>query len=432
MPDKLKIDSVSIQTLRPNPNNARLHPKAQIDKLARAIGELGFLVPVLIDDRNMIIAGHGRIEAAKALGMSELPCIRTSHLSEAQKRAFTIFDNRLAEDSEWDFKVLAKQFEFLQAEGIDLEKTGFEIPEFDVIFAAGDTTENNIKGDAIPDLAPARVITKLNDLWILGEHRLLCGDARRTESFVTLMCGARAHLVFVDPPYNVKICGHASGKGRVKHREFAEASGEKTSRQFTKFLEDAFDLLAKHSVDGAIHYVCSDWQHLDEMLAAGRGVYRELKNVAVWNKTNAGMGSLYRSQHELIFVWKHGQGKHTNNVQLGKHGRNRSNVWTYAGANSFGPDRLSDLAMHPTVKPVGLVADAVLDCSRRGELVLDSFGGSGTTLIACERTHRKARLIEIDPIYCDQTVRRWQKLTGRLAVNEAGIPFNDVEKCLRK
>jgi DNA modification methylase len=322
---------------------------------------------------------------------------------------------------------LAKEFEFLQAEGINLEMTGFEIPEFDVVFTQGDTAESNIKEVAVPDLVPSRVITKLNDQWILDEHLLLCGDARRPESFVSLLCGARAHLVFVDPPYNVKIRGHVSGKGRIKHREFAEASGEKTPLQFTKFLEDALDLLAKHSVDGAIHYVCSDWQHLEEMLTAGRRIYRELKNVAVWNKTNAGMGSLYRSQHELIFVWKHGRAKHTNNVQLGKHGRNRSNVWTYAGANSFGSDRLADLAMHPTVKPVAQVADAILDCSRRGDLVLDSFGGSGTTLIACEHTGRKARLIEIDPVYCDQTVRRWQKLTGRLAVRADGVRFNDFE-----
>ena len=423
-----KIEHVPIQVLRPNPNNARLHPKAQIDKLAHAINEFGFLVPALIDGNNNVIAGHGRLEAAKTIGLSELPCIRTSHLSEAQKRAFTIFDNRLAEDADWNFQVLAKEFEFLQAEGTDLKMTGFEFAEFDVILAEGNIAEKDVKDDAIPDLVPTRVITKPNDLWILDEHRLLCGDARRLESFAALMDSARANLIFVDPPYNVKIRGHVSGKGRIKHREFAEASGEKTPQQFTKFLEDALDLLARHSVDGAIHYVCSDWQHLEEMLNAGRRAYHELKNVAVWTKTNAGMGSLYRSQHELILVWKNGRGKHTNNIQLGKNGRNRSNVWTYAGANSFGADRLADLAMHPTVKPVGLVADAILDCSRRGELVLDSFGGSGTTLIACERTGRKARLIEIDPIYCDLTVRRWQKLTGKIAVNAAGIPFNNFEK----
>jgi DNA modification methylase len=270
-------------------------------------------------------------------------------------------------------------------------------------------------------------VTKPGTLWTLGDHRLFSGDARRRESFSILLSRETAQLVFVDPPYNVKIRGHVSGKGRVKHREFAQASGEKTVAQFVKFLEDSLGLLAEHSTDGAIHFVCSDWRHLDEMLTAGRRVYRELKNLVVWTKTNAGMGSFYRSQHELIFVWKNGRGKHANNIQLGKHGRNRTNVWTYAGANTFSSDRLTDLAMHPTVKPVGLVADAILDCSRRGDLVLDSFGGSGSTLIACERTGRMARLIEMDPIYCDQTVRRWQKLTRRNAVNAAGVPFNDVE-----
>jgi DNA modification methylase len=318
--------------------------------------------------------------------------------------------------------------EFLQAEGVDLETTGFEIPEFETIFAAADIPAKNPEDDEIPDLVPTHAITKPNDLWTLGDHRLLCGDARKPESFGGLLSGTRVQLVFVDPPFNVKIRGHVSGKGRIKHREFAKASGEMTPPQFAKFLEDSFGLLAEHSEDGAIHFVCSDWRHLDEMLTAGRRVYRELKNFVVWDKTNAGMGSFYRSQHEIIFVWKHGRGKYTNNIQLGRHGRNRSNVWTYAGANTFSSDRLTDLAMHPTVKPVGLVADAILDCSRRGDLVLDSFGGSGTTLIACERTNRKARLIEIDPIYCDQTVRRWQKLTGRIAVNAAGVPFNDFEK----
>jgi DNA modification methylase len=419
---------VPIQDLRPNQNNSRLHPREQINKLTRAIEEFGFLIPALIDDRNMIIAGHARIEAAKTLGLAEVPCIRTSHLSEAQKRAFTILDNRLAEDSEWNFQLLAKEFEFLQAEGIDLQSTGFEIPECEMIFTAADTPLNATEDDKIPDLQSTRVITKSNDLWILGDHRLACADARRPESFALLLSGLKADLVFVDPPFNVKIRGHVSGKGRTKHREFAQASGEKTSAQFEKFLEDSFSLLAENSADGAIHFVCTDWRHLDEMQTAGRRVYRQLKNLVVWNKTNAGMGSFYRSQHELIFVWKHGRRKHTNNIQLGKHGRNRSNVWTYAGANTFSSDRLTDLAAHPTVKPVGLVADAILDCSRRGDLVLDSFGGSGTTLIACERTNRKARLIEIDPIYCDQTVRRWQKLTGRIAVNAAGVPFNDFDK----
>ena len=425
----LRIEDLPIHDLRPYQNNPRLHPKTQIDKLARAISHFGFLIPVLIDDQNTVLAGHARIEAARKIGLPKIPCIRANHLSEAQKRTFTIVDNRLAEDATWDFQVLAKEVEFLQSEGIDLAATGFELPEVEMIFDAADATASNIEDDRILDPAPNCVITRPNDLWILGEHRLFCGDARRRDSFTALLSGSVAQLVFVDPPFNVKIRGHVSGKGRIKHREFMQASGEKTSTQFLKFLEDSLSVLAEHSADGAIHFVCSDWRHLDEMLTAGRRVYRELKNLVVWTKTNAGLGSLYRSQHEMIFVWKHGRGKHINNVELGQHGRYRSNVWTYSGSNAFGPDRLEELAMHPTVKPVALVADAIRDCSRRGDLVLDSFGGSGTTLIACERTNRKARLIELDPIYCDQIVGRWQKLTGRKAVNAiTGVPFNDMNR----
>jgi len=424
----LKIEYLPIRVLRPNPNNSHLHPQKQIEKLIRAIGEFGFLIPAVLDDQNTLIAGHARIKAAEICGLTTVPCVRASHLSEAQKRAFAIVDNRLAQDATWDFQVLAREFEFLHSEGIELQMTGFEIPECDMVLASARPAGKNPEDDQIPEIEPTRTFAKRNDLWILDGHHLLCGDARQPGSFATLMACTRAHLVFIDPPYNVKIRGPVSGKGRVKHGEFAEASGEMTPAQYQKFLEDSFALLAKNSADGAIHFICIDWRHIDPMIGAGRRVYRELKNVVVWNKTNAGLGSFYGSQHELIFVWKNGRGKHSNNIQLGKHGRNRTNVWTYAGANSFGSSRQSDLAMHPTVKPVALVADAILDCSQRGDVVLDCFGGSGTTLIACERTGRKARLMEIDPAYCDQTIRRWQKLTGGTAVSAAGVRFNDLDK----
>ena len=425
----LTIEHLPVKDLRPYQNNPRLHPKAQIDKLVRAIDEFGFLIPVLIDNQNNVLAGHARLEAADQLSLPCVPCIRASHLTETQKRTFIILDNRLTEEAEWDFQLLAKEIEFLRDEGIDLTTTGFEIPEIEMIFdAVTPNTCNPATDDVLPSLAPGKVITRPGDLWILGDHRLFCGDARRRESFEFLLSGETAQLAFVDPPYNVKIRGHVSGTGRIKHREFMQASGEKTSAQFTKFLEESLDLLAEHSVEGAIHFICCDWRHVDEMLAAGRRIYYELKNLVVWNKTNAGMGSFYRSQHELIFVWKNGRGKHVNNIELGRYGRNRSNVWTYAGVNAFGPDRLDELAMHPTVKPVALVADAIRDCSRRGDIVLDSFGGSGTTLIACERTHRKGRLIELDPVYCDQIVRRWQKLTGKTALHgSTGQPFDNTK-----
>jgi DNA modification methylase len=425
----LAIENVPINDLRRYQNNPRLHPKSQIDKLARAIDEFGFLIPILIDSQNKVLAGHARLEAADKLSLPSVPCIRATHLTEAQKRTFIILDNRLTEEAKWDFQLLAKEIEFLQDEGIDLTTTGFEIPEIEMIFdAVMPNASNTATDDVLPSLAPGNIITRPGDLWILGDHRIFCGDARRRESFDILLSGEVAQLVFIDPPYNVKIRGHVSGKGRIKHREFVHASGEKTSAQFTKFLEESLSLLAEHSSDGAIHFICSDWRHLDEMLAAGRRAYRELKNLVVWNKTNAGMGSFYRSQHELIFVWKNGRGKHINNIELGRHGRNRSNVWTYTGVNAFGRERLDELAMHPTVKPVALVSDAIRDCSRRGDIVLDSFAGSGTTVIACERTQRNGRLIELDPVYCDQIVQRWQKLTGEMALHaRTGQPFDKTQ-----
>jgi len=423
-----KIEYVLVSKLKARETNPRTHSPRQIRQIARSIGRFGFVNPILVDRNHQIVCGHGRAAGAQLLGLKAVPTITLEHLSKDELRAYVIADNRLAEKAGWDSDILAIELQGLSDLGFDIEVTGFEIPEVELILDSIDPPASNPDDDTIPDLVPNRVVSRPGDLWALGDHRLLCGDARRRESFTILLSGELAQLAFVDPPYNVKIRGHVSGKGRVKHREFAQASGEKTSAQFTKFLEESLSLLAEHSVDGAIHFVCSDWRHLDEMLAAGRRTYRELKNLVVWNKTNAGMGSFYRSQHELIFVWKNGRGKHINNVELGRHGRNRSNVWTYAGANTFKADRLDELAMHPTVKPVALVADAIRDCSRRCDLVLDCFGGSGTTLIACEQTHRKARLIEVDPVYCDQIVRRWQELTGKTAVHQlTGKPFNKIK-----
>jgi len=266
----LVIENVPINDLRRYQNNPRIHPKSQVDKLARAIDEFGFLIPVLIDSQNKVLAGHARLEAADKLSLVSVPCIRAGHLTEAQKRTFIILDNRLTEEAKWDFQLLAKEIEFLQDEGIDLTTTGFEIPEIEMIFdAVTPSAGSPAIDDVLPSLVPGSVISKTDDLWILGDHRLFCGDARRRESFEKLLSGETAQLAFVDPPYNVKIRGHASGKGRVKHREFVHASGEKTSAQFTKFLEESLGLLAEHSAESSIHFVCSDWRHLEEMLAAG-------------------------------------------------------------------------------------------------------------------------------------------------------------------
>jgi len=274
---------------------------------------------------------------------------------------------------------------------------------------------------------PAIAVTRSGDLWRLGRHRLICGDSRTLEPFDRLLEGERADLVFTDPPYNVPIDRNVCGLGRIRHREFAIGAGEMSSEAFTAFLQTTLGHAAASSRDGAIAFVCMDWRHMGELLAAGRMVFSELKNLCVWNKSNGGMGSFYRSKHELVFVFKVGSAPHTNTFELGDTGRYRTNVWDYAGVNTLRSGRLEELAMHPTVKPVALVADAIKDCSRRGEIVLDPFSGSGTTLIAAEKTGRQARLIEFDRGYCDQTLHRFEQVTGKkawLAATEQS--FDDV------
>ena len=421
-----------IDELKPDPANPRRHSKQQIRKIADSIRAFGFNVPVLIDREKNVVAGHGRLLACGELGWSEVPTLCLDHLTPAQARAFRIADNRLTEISEWDDRLLAEQLKELSVLGLDfnIEVTGFEMGEIDFRIASleGLSEADDDPADALPDTPAGRRVCNLGDLWILGRHRVLCGSALDRHAFATLFGDEHASMVFTDPPYNVPIDGHASGLGAVHHRPFPMASGEMDSPQFTEFLKQAFNNLAAFSVDGSIHFVCMDWRHVEELTAAGRGVYGELKNLCVWVKNNAGMGSLYRSRHELVFVFKHGRGGHRNNVQLGRFGRNRSNVWDYPGANSFvrSSEEGNLSALHPTVKPVAMIADAILDCSARGEIVLDGFLGSGTTVIAAERTGRHCYGLELDPGYVDTIIRRWQKLTGNSALHSAsGGSFDD-------
>jgi len=413
----MKIDYMRVCELRPYPNNARTHSKKQVRQIANSIAKFGFCNPVLIDDDKQIIAGHGRVEAAKLLGIDAVPTYRLSHLSEADKRAYILADNKLAEKAGWDKQILAIELQGLIDLDFEIELTGFEMPEIDIILEDAREADGASSGpeDAVPQYSSGPAVTQSGDLWLLSNHRLLCADARDEAAYDRLLEGAKAEFVFTDPPYNVAIDGNVCGLGRIRHREFAMGCGEMSEVEFTTFLQTVFDRLAEHTIDGSIHQICMDWRHMWEMLAAGRQVY-ELKNLCVWNKTNAGMGSFYRSKHELVFVWKSGSAAHINNFELGQHGRNRTNVWDYAGVNTMRAGRLEELAMHPTVKPVALVADAIKDCSRRGGLVLDPFCGSGTILIAAERTGRKARALEIDPTYVDVAVRRWQNYTGKNAV----------------
>jgi len=427
----MQVEFILVSELRPYPKNARTHSKRQIRQLANSIEKFGFCNPVLVDDENQIIAGHGRVEAAKVLGIDAVPTCRLSHLSEAEKRAYILADNKLAEQAGWDQELLAIELQGLIDLDFDVDLTGFAMPEIDLILEDAFEAKGEPSGpeDDVPEPAPGPAVTQLGDLWISGNHRLLCGDARAQTAYDTLLDGAKAQFVFTDPPYNVAIDGNVCGLGRIRHREFAMASGEMSEDEFTSFLQTVFGRLAENTIDGSIHDICMDWRHASEMLAAGRAVYSELKNLCVWNKSNAGMGSFYRSKHELVFVWKNGSAAHINNFELGQHGRNRTNVWDYPGTSSMRAGRLEELAMHPTVKPVAMVVDAMKDCSRRGGLVLDPFCGSGTILIAAERAGRKARAVEIDPTYVDVAVRRWQNYTGKAAVLAAsGETFEMVEE----
>ncbi len=414
--ERQSIVARRVDSLKPYSRNARTHSKQQIRQIAKSIERFGFTNPVLVTDDGDIIAGHGRVEAAKLLGMREVPTLALSHLSEAERRAYILADNKLALNAGWDRELLAIELQGLVDLSFELDLTGFSIAEIDTIIEEAkeaDPEQDDADADLLPDLA-ATVVSRAGDLWELGRHRLLCGDARSARDFHTLLGDERVDLVFTDPPYNVKIDGNVCGLGGIKHREFAFASGEMTERQFTNFLADTLGNVAATMRDGAIAFVCMDWRHMGELLTAGRECFTELKNLVVWNKTNGGMGTFYRSKHELIFVFKQGTAEHTNSFGLGDTGRYRTNVWDYAGISSIGKGRAEELAMHPTVKPVAMIADAIRDCSRRGEIVLDCFAGSGSTLIAAEKTGRSARLIEYDPAYCDTIIKRWEAYTGKL------------------
>ena len=394
-----------IGDLRPDPTNPRRHSKKQVGQIVQSIEAFGFNVPVLVDANDKVIAGHGRLLACQELGWNEVPTLCLDHLTPAQARAFMIADNRLSEIASWDDQLLAEQLRDLSVAGLDfsLDVTGFEIGEIDlrIAFLDDPPEEAADPADTMLEVAPGPAVSKPGDLWLLGRHRVLCGNALDVSCFRSLMGEERAAMVFTDPPYNVPIDGHATGLGKIRHRSFAMAAGEMSRPGFAVFLTTALRHLAGFSAGGVLIYVCIDWRHIGELLAASHEADARLQNMCVWAKDHAGMGSLYRSQHELVFVFKTGRGRHRNNVQLGRFGRNRSNLWRYSGVNSFSrqTEEGNLLALHPTVKPVALVADAILDCTKHGDIVLDGFLGSGTTLVAAERTGRLCYGLELDPLY---------------------------------
>ncbi len=426
----LSVEYIPLGDLKPYGRNARTHSRKQVRQIADSIRAFGFTNPILIDSHNMILAGHGRVEAAALMAMATVPCVRIETMTPEQKRAYVLADNKLAMNAGWDEELLAEELKSLLEIDLDFDigVTGFSIPEIDsLIEGLAPEEPGNPEEDRLPLIAHGPSVARQGDLWSLGSHRLLCGSALDPNTYLALMEGEEAQMVFTDPPYNVPILGHVGGSGAIRHREFVMGSGEMTSGEFTSFLERAFKNLAVHSIDGSIHFICMDWRHLAEMTVAANEVFGELKNLCVWVKDNAGMGTFYRSRHELVFAFKKGAAPHINNFELGQYGRYRTNVWQYKGVNTLRAGRLDELSLHPTVKPVAMIADAIKDVSKRNGIVLDPFGGSGSTLIAAHKTGRRGYLAELDPIYVDGIIRRWQQYAKDDAIlSSSGETFNSV------
>lgn len=411
------------------PGNPRTHNDKQLAKLKASIRKFGFTVPPLIDETSTILSGHGRVLAALELGLEMIPVRIIAGLTESQKRAYVIADNKLAQLSGWDANLLKQEFLLLGDSDLEIELTGFSTAEVDLLLDIPDESGSTDPDDALPEELPQLPVSRPGDLWLLGNHRLLCGNALQVEILEALMQGVLAQMVISDPPYNVPINGHVCGAGKVKHREFAMASGEMSPAEFTTFLTEAFSRTHAYSQDGAVHFYFMDWRHLREIQDAALPLFGHPRQFCVWVKDNGGMGSFYRSQHELVLVYRKGDAPHINNFELGQHGRYRTNVWQYPGVNTLSGRGHELLALHPTTKPVSLIADAIRDCSKRKGIVLDPFAGSGTILIAAERTGRHARAIELDPLYVDVAILRWQKLTGREAtLASSGQSWSEVRQ----
>src|SRR5262245_18388219 len=429
-PDLIRpVSALPLEHIKPNTRNPRTHSKKQIRQIADSIQAVGFAAPVLIDEDGMLLAGHGRLEAARLLGLKTIPGIVIDGLTEARKRALLLADNRIAQSAGWDRERLASELislpELLVEDGLDISVTGFEPAEIDALLADFEDDVSDPADDIDPAFLSGPAVTRQGDLWRLRKHQLLCGDARETQHLARRMGGERAHMAFLDPSHSLRV-GGIVGRGQTKHQTFVMASGEMAAPASTSFLIDTLTVAARASIDSAVHFVCMEWRHIGELVEAGPVAYAVVLNLIAWVKSNAGQGSFYRSQHELIGVFRVGESPHLNTIELGRYGRSRSNVWKYAGANTFRAGRMDDLRAHPTVKPVALVVDAIKDCTQRGGIVLDTFSGAGTTLLAAERVGRHARTLEIDPRYVDVAIRRWQAVTGRDAVHsESGLTFEE-------
>lgn len=421
--------------LVPNKNNARAHSPAQITALAAAINAYGFTSTILVDEDGVILSGHARVMAAKQLNLDIVPVRIITGLTAAQKRAYVLSDNKMGLLSSWDIDQLAAELDWLSDIDYPTELTGFSTAEIDELInpevsaaeQASDPAELIIADLMVPKCAI------LGDLFLLDKHRVLCGDARNPQAYAHLMNGVKAQMIFCDPPYNVKVAGHVCGKGRIKHSEFKVASGELTQIEFTQFLGETLSQMAAFSLDGSIHFVCMDWRHQRELLDATLVIYGQPKQMCVWKKDNGGMGSFYRSKHELIYVFKQGTAPHINNFKLGQFGRYRTNVWEYAGANSFRGNGKQLLALHPTCKPVAMVMDAIKDCSNVGGVIADPFLGSGTVVLAAERTKRVGYGMDLEGHYIDVTIARWQRVSGQVAIHaETGLDWQTLGEIRRQ
>jgi DNA modification methylase len=426
----LNVSYLPISELKPDSNNPVDHKPKQIRQIAHSIDEFGFITPVVIDRNKNVIAGHGRILAASLLGWTKVPTISVDHLNEAQIKAFRIADNKLTQNSTWNERLLGEQLKFLAESELDfsIEVTGFEMGEIDMfIEGLAEQSEDNDPADTLPENQTASPVTRAGDRYLLGDNAIICGNALDETLYRQLLGQERAAMTFADPPYNVPIEGNVGGLGAIKHGDFAMACGEMSKQQFTAFLSRLFSLLALSSLDGALQYICMDWRHVGEVLAAGEKVYTELMNICTWIKNHTGLGGFYRSRHEFVFVYKSGRAQSRNNVMLGKYGRDRTNVWMYPSPRT--PSEEGNLLeLHPTVKPVRMIGDAILDCTARGDILLDPCLGSGSSVIAAERTGRRCFGLEIDAHYADTVIRRWQRYTGGQALHAAsGKSFNQLE-----
>jgi DNA modification methylase len=402
---ELQIANLPPERLRRSPNNARTHSKKQLKQIVRSIERFGFVNPVLISDDCEIIAGHGRVEAAKMLGLKEMATVRLSNLSPAERRAYMITDNRLAELAGWDRDLLASELKgLLELQFDDIELTGFSLGEIDDLLdeAAENKAEQLGREDELPpNSLQGPAVSRTGDLWVLGPRRLLCGDARDLTSYQFLLEGKQADLVLTDGPFNVAIEGKGCAHDRVGERNIAAASAEMSEDQFIALLTAFLQRTKENAKDGAILFVFTDWRHLYELITASREVGLALKNIVVWAKagtTGATKGSVYRCRYQLVLVFKNGDAPGSNAFELGQHSR-RTNIWEYAAVGSLPASE--DGVRHPPAKPTALVADAIRDVTGRGAIVLDPFVGTGTTIIAAEQTGRQGRAIEHDPRYCD-------------------------------